>query len=80
MAIVNATEGVELIGQTAGDVWHLLHDQGSLPITKLLKEINAPRDLVLQALGWLARRQDRGRRSLAPQNDFAARVNASFGD
>jgi hypothetical protein len=55
MAIVNATAGVESIGQTAGDVWHLLNEQGPMPITKLIKEIDAPRDLVLQALGWLAR-------------------------
>ena len=55
MAVVNAIAGVELIGQTAGEVWHLLREQGPLPITKLIQEIDAPRDLVLQALGWLAR-------------------------
>ena len=46
---------VDQIGETAGVVWHLLNDNGSLPLTKLVKEVEAPRDVVMQALGWLAR-------------------------
>jgi len=49
------TEAVEQIGETAGVVWHLLNDNGPLPVTKLVKEVEAPRDMVMQALGWLAR-------------------------
>ena len=45
----------EQIGEAAGTIWHLLNDNGSLPLTKLVKEVDAPRDLVMQALGWLAR-------------------------
>jgi hypothetical protein len=46
---------VEQIGETAGMIWHLLDDSGPLPVTRLVKEVDAPRDLVMQALGWLAR-------------------------
>ena len=46
---------VDQIGDTAGVVWHYLHDNGSSTITELTKEIEAPRDVVMQALGWLAR-------------------------
>ena len=46
---------VEQIGETAGMIWRLLKDNGPLPVTKLVKEADAPRDLVMQSLGWLAR-------------------------
>jgi Winged helix-turn-helix domain (DUF2582) len=45
------------IGATAGKVWHLLDEKGSLTIAKLVKEIDSPRDVVMQALGWLAREE-----------------------
>ena len=45
------------IGETAGLVWHLLETRGSLTIAKLVKEIDAPRDTIMQALGWLAREE-----------------------
>jgi hypothetical protein len=43
------------IGETAGTVWHVLNEQGPLSMAKLAKAVDAPRDLVLQAIGWLAR-------------------------
>jgi hypothetical protein len=43
------------IGETAGTIWKVLHDKGPLTIAKLVKEIDAPRDVVMQGLGWLAR-------------------------
>jgi hypothetical protein len=43
------------IGDTAGDVWRLLDRKGPQSMAKLVKEIEAPRDVVMQALGWLAR-------------------------
>jgi hypothetical protein len=55
MATANSTASVEQIGETAGVVWHLLNENGPLTVTKLVKEVDAPRDLVMQALGWLAR-------------------------
>jgi len=46
---------LERIGSTAGDLWHFLNDQGPQSITKLINALDAPRDTILQALGWLAR-------------------------
>ncbi|MBI1904092.1 MAG: winged helix-turn-helix domain-containing protein [Planctomycetia bacterium] len=46
---------VARIGETAGAIWRLLDENGPLPLTKLLKECDEPRDVVMQALGWLAR-------------------------
>jgi hypothetical protein len=46
---------VEQVGETAGAIWHCLADNGSMSITKLVKSIDAPRDTVMQGVGWLAR-------------------------
>ncbi|RIK76501.1 MAG: hypothetical protein DCC68_19220 [Planctomycetota bacterium] len=46
---------IDQIGETAGLVWQALHQGGRMSFTKLYKEVEAPRDLVLQAVGWLAR-------------------------
>jgi len=46
---------VEQIGETAGIVWHVLEDQGPLSMAKLVKAAGQHRDLVMQAVGWLAR-------------------------
>jgi hypothetical protein len=43
------------IGEAAGTIWQILNTRGSLTIAKLVKEIDAPRDVVMQGLGWLAR-------------------------
>jgi hypothetical protein len=43
------------IGETAGNIWQILSTKGSLTMAKLVKEIDAPRDVVMQGLGWLAR-------------------------
>jgi hypothetical protein len=49
------SSAIEAIGQTAGKVWHTLQADGPMSITKLLKAIGGNRDLVQQAIGWLAR-------------------------
>ncbi len=43
------------VGETAGLVWSALHEHGPLTLAKLVKIVDAPRDLVMQAVGWLAR-------------------------
>jgi DNA-binding GntR family transcriptional regulator len=43
------------IGETAGVVWHTLDENGPLSLAKLAKQVDAPRDVVMQAIGWLAR-------------------------
>jgi hypothetical protein len=45
----------EAIGHTAGEVWRVLDDRGGQTITGLKKAVDAPDELVLAALGWLAR-------------------------
>ncbi len=45
------------IGETAGKVWHVLNDHDKISVTRLVSEVDAPRDLVLQAIGWLAREE-----------------------
>lgn len=47
--------GIELIGATAGQVWHCLSESGPVSFTQLAKEVDAPKDVVMQAVGWLAR-------------------------
>ena len=46
---------IEQIGQTAGLVWTALNEGGPQSLAKLTKSIDAPRDVVMQAVGWLAR-------------------------
>ena len=55
MATAPSVSSIEQIGETAGQVWHVLNESGPLTLTKLTKEVGAPKDLVMQALGWLAR-------------------------
>ena len=45
---------VQEIGEAAGRVWHALDDDGPQPLSKLIKQIDVPRDVALQAVGWLA--------------------------
>ena len=57
------------IGETAGVVWHRLADAGSMTVAHLAKEVDAPRDTVMQAIGWLAREgkveiEDNGRKRI----------------
>ncbi|MFQ5730813.1 MAG: winged helix-turn-helix domain-containing protein [Planctomycetaceae bacterium] len=50
-------ERIESIGGAAGLVWQYLNDNGAVTLSKLAREIDAPRDLVMQGLGWLAREE-----------------------
>jgi hypothetical protein len=45
----------ETIGDAAGQVWHYLHEHGPTSLSRLVKEVDVPRDVVMQAVGWLAR-------------------------
>ncbi len=55
MATVVDDSAVQQIGETAGEVWQLLNTSGPLSMTQLIKQVDAPRDVVMQAVGWLAR-------------------------
>src|SRR5436309_2291369 len=49
---------MQQIGETAGSVWHALHESGSLSLAKLVERVGGNRDVVMQAVGWLARERN----------------------
>lgn len=55
MATANAACDVGQIGDTAGIIWHLLNEKGPLSMAQVVKQSGESRDLVMLALGWLAR-------------------------
>jgi len=55
MAMAVETNCIGQIGEMAGIVWETLSESGPLSVAKLVKETEGPRDLVMQAVGWLAR-------------------------
>lgn len=69
MATAIPTTCVEQIGEIAGAIWRHLDANGPQKITTLVKEIEAPRDVVMQALGWLARED-----KIAIEEESRARV------
>lgn len=52
-----AALGSEQIGLTAGSVWLYLSDNGESSVATLKKEVGGSGDLVLAAIGWLAREE-----------------------
>ena len=57
MATADTMTATQEIGETAGVIWRLLDQDGPTRITQLIKEVDAPRDMVMQAIGWLAREE-----------------------
>lgn len=55
MATATSCSCLDQIGDTAGAVWRYLDTNGPTKMTVLVKEVDAPRDTLMQALGWLAR-------------------------
>ena len=43
------------VGEIAGTIWHLLREQGPQTLTQVKKAVQEPSELVLFAVGWLAR-------------------------
>jgi hypothetical protein len=43
------------IGRTAGDVWHLLHQDGPRTLAQLKRELDSQAEFLPFAIGWLAR-------------------------
>lgn len=48
---------LEQIGEAAGSVWRALESKGPLSLAALKKQVKAPADVVLMAVGWLAREE-----------------------
>ena len=55
MTLEVPTHQVQSIGISAGMVWEYLDENGPVTLSKLSREIDAPRDFVMQGVGWLAR-------------------------
>ena len=55
MASVESVRFADQIGEAAGAVWQILETNGPTKMTKLVKQVSEPRDVVMQAIGWLAR-------------------------
>jgi hypothetical protein len=45
----------EVIGQTAGEVWRVLSERGAQTIPGIKKSVDTTDELIMAALGWLAR-------------------------
>ncbi len=43
------------IGIVAGDIWHFLEKKEKVSLENIMKNIDAPREVVLMSIGWLAR-------------------------
>jgi len=46
------------IGETAGAVWKVLAENGPTTLNKLVDAVGGSRDTVMQAVGWLAAREN----------------------
>ena len=46
---------IDSIGNTAGKVWKYLEEKGEANLSQLKKGVKADPNLILQAIGWLAR-------------------------
>ena len=55
MATAIAACEISQIGDAAGVIWHLLDERGPLTMAQIVKQSGEARDLVMMALGWLAR-------------------------
>jgi len=45
----------EQIGETAGNIWHTLEEEGPLRLSALKKQLKSADPILHMALGWLAR-------------------------
>jgi winged helix-turn-helix protein DUF2582 len=55
MTTAHASSAIEQIGDAAGQVWHYLNENGPTALSRLAKDIDVPRDVLMQGIGWLAR-------------------------
>ena len=55
METLTMSAAVQQVGETAGSVWRALDESGPLSLAKLVERVGGNRDVVMQAVGWLAR-------------------------
>ncbi len=46
---------MEMIGETAGQIWNYLNENGETTITKMKKDLDLKSNFAELGLGWLAR-------------------------
>ncbi len=46
---------IDAIGETAGKVWKFLQQHGEANLNQIKKNVKGDPNLILQAIGWLAR-------------------------
>ncbi len=46
---------MESLGRTPGLVWRFLRDNGKVSLSAIEKGVDAPRPMVLMAVGWLVK-------------------------
>ncbi len=46
---------IQSIGEIAGKVWEFLNEKGEATMRQLRRGVKVDRELILQAIGWLAR-------------------------
>lgn len=46
---------IEVIGETAGEIWQLLNAEGPLSLSAIVGKIKRPQTMVYMGVGWLAR-------------------------
>jgi hypothetical protein len=44
-----------IIGETAGEIWKLLKEEGPLTFSALARKTKRPQSMVYMGIGWLAR-------------------------
>ena len=75
--VTSVETGIESIGEVAGKVWHCLDRDGNLSYAQLVKQVGLPRDLVMQAIGWLAREERYSSRPMvAPRRSRCAQIRS----
>jgi hypothetical protein len=55
METLTMSAALQQIGETAGTVWRALSEHGPMSLAKVVERVGGNRDLVMQAIGWLAR-------------------------
>ena len=43
------------IGETAGEIWRLLNQEGPMSISTIVSKVKQPQSAVYMGIGWLAR-------------------------
>lgn len=44
-----------VIGETAGEIWKLLKEEGPVSLSALVRKTKRPQTMVYMGIGWLAR-------------------------